>query len=224
MLLTLMVLNVVLALVLVVLMWRSDLFRSSWPAHVASLAGVVVLGGLLAWVSYHAEAGQAIRLGHVSRMLLVWFLYLPFLIFLAVTYVRAVLRTLENEDGVDAAASRAEVYLAGGDYHRAVRACRGELAADPENVEVRLKLAEALCELGDCEEAVQAYHVAIPQLEEDHERQIQVVFRTAEVLADMLGEYKEAARELDYIRKRFGDTPHAQVAQKRIVRYMTEAD
>ena len=71
---------------------------------------------------------------------------------------------------------------------------------------------------------MQAYRVTIPQLDDDHERQIQVVFRTAEVLADMLGEFKEAAKELDYIRKRFGDTPHAQVAQKRIVYYMTQAD
>ena len=43
-------------------------------------------------------------------------------------------------------------------------------------------------------------------------------------LAEMLGEIKEAARELDYVRKRFPETPHAQVAQKRIVRYMAQAD
>ena len=220
----LMFLNIAVALGLILTLWRSDIFRSSWQAHVVSLIVVLVLVASLWVVSSGAEAGSAIRLGHAARMLLVWFLYLPFVVFLLVVYVRAVLGLLGGADETVSASLRADHYMAAGDYHRAVRAYRRELTRDPENVELRLKLAEAFCELGDCERAVQTYHVAIPQLEHDHERQIQIVFRTAEVLADILGQHEEAAKELDYVRKRFAETPHAQVAQKRIVQYMAQAE
>ena len=200
------------------------ILRNSWQAHAVALAVVVVLVALLWVTSGRAEAGSGMRLGHAARLLLVGFLYLPFVVFLLVTYVRVALGLLGGADETASVSVRADGYMASGDYHRAVRAYRRELVRDPENVKLRLKMAEALCELGDCERAVQAYHVAIPQLEDDHERQIQIVFRTAEVLADMLGQYKEAAKELDYVRKRFAETPHAQVAQQRIVRYMAQAD
>ncbi len=225
MLYALMFLNVALAVGLMLTLWRSETFRNSWVAHVVTLVVVVVLCVALALVSHRAQLGHPIRIGHAARMLLVGFLYLPFVGFLLVTYVKVAFQTLERPDDAEAAVhARADHYVQSGQYHKAVRALRGELLRNSEDVDARLKLAEVLCELGDCEEAVRVYRVAISQLSDDHERQIQIVFRTAEVLAEMLGEFTEAAKELDYIRKRFPETPNAQVAQKRIVNYMTRAD
>lgn len=225
MLYALMFLNVALAAGLMLTLWRSEAFRNSWLAHAAALAVVVVLCVALIFVSHYAQLGHRIHIGHAVRMMLVGFLYLPFVGFLLVTYVKVAFRTLERTDDTEATVhARADRYVQSGQYHKAVRALRGELMRNGEDVDARLKLAEVLCELGDCEEAVRVYRVAISQLSDDHERQIQIVFRTAEVLAEMLSEFTEAAKELDYIRKRFPGTPNAQVAQKRIVNYMTRAD
>ena len=225
MLYALMFLNVALAVALMLTLWRSETFRNLWIAHAAAFAVVVVLCVALVLVSRYAQLEHSIHIGHAARMMLVGFLYLPFVGFLLVTYVKVAFRTFERTDDAEAIVhARADRYVQSGQYRKAVHALRGELLRNSEDVDARLKLAEVFCELGDCEEAVRVYRVAIAQLSDDHERQIQIIFRTAEVLADMLGEFKEAAKELDYIRKRFPETPNAQVAQKRIVNYLTRAD
>lgn len=225
MLYLLMTLNVLLPVGLVLALWLSDLFRSSWQAHAISFGSALILGSCLFVVSYRAEAGLPVMVGHVARMLLVGFLYLPFLAFLVFTYARLLVSLLgSSSESSHYSYLRADHYAASAQYQKAVRAYRREVAKDPENVELRLKLAENLCELGDCEEAVQAFRVAVSLLGDDPERQAQTIFRLAQVLADMLGQFKDAAHELDVIRKRFPNSPHAQAAQKRIAQYMARAD
>ena len=177
MLYALMFLNVALAVGLMLTLWRSETFRSSWVAHVAVLVVVVILCVALAIVSHRAQLEHRIRIDHAARMLLVGFLSLPFVGFLLVTYVKVAFRTLERTDDTEAAVhARADHYVQSGQYRKAAHALRGEILRNSEDVDARLKLAGVLCELGDCEEAVRVYRVAIPQLSDDHERQIQIVF------------------------------------------------
>jgi cytochrome c-type biogenesis protein CcmH/NrfG len=215
--------NVVLPVGLILAVWLSDRLRASWQAHVVALGASLILFALLGVASYRADEGQSIMVGHLVRMILIGFLYLPFLAFLVVTYVAVLVGLLGSSQSTHASYLRADHYAASGLHQKAVRGYRRELARDPENVDLRLKLAENFCELGDCEEAVQALRVAISLLGDDPERQVQVVFRLAEVQADMLGQFKDAARELDFIRKRFPNSPHAQTAQKRIAQYMARS-
>ena len=192
------------------------------PSHVVTLVVALLLAVAAAWAGYRADVGRA-PIHLFASVLALVVCYLPFLIFLMFTYFRALAGMFENEEPLTTVHARAERYMAAGQYHKAVRAYRAELRADPGDVEARLKMARALVELGDLEEAVRTLRVAIPQLDDDHERQIQTVFRLADILANMMGQYKDAAKELDFIRKRFPGTPHAGLAQKRIVQYMARA-
>jgi len=223
MLYALVILNLAFALALVLAIWRSDLYRASWHAHLLTLLLAIVFFLAAAYVSYRAEVGRSIMFGHYARLILMAFCYLPFLAFLVVAYLRAILSS--NDDASSTSSYvRADHYAASGQYRKAARAYRRELARNPDNVDVRLKLAETLCELGDCEEAVRVFRAAAVQLDHDRKRQAQTIFRTAEVLADMLGQYKDAARELDVLRKRDPQSALAQTAQKRIMQYMERAD
>ena len=220
----LVILNVLSAAGILLGLWLSEAYRRSGLGHLTTLAAIGGLCWLALAVSWRAETPESMHFTFIVVAGVLFVLYVPFLMFLAYVYLHAFVSVLDGTgaSGLSRPNIKAEHYLAVHNYRHAVRALRKVLAANPNDVEARLKLADTLVEMGALEDAVAAYRVAVTQLSHDPKRQIEVIFRSAEVLAEMLGEYKLATRELDVIRKRYPDTPEARLAQRRIAEYLAE--
>lgn len=217
------VINLVCAAALVVILWHGEKLRSMVAFHVA---GLVVAASLYATMAY-ASAAAEVAPGRIP----VWFYlhlvtagaaYVPFLVFLVVSYVR-LLGSVAAES-VETSAMKLEdasSALRFGHGNRAAKLALEVLETDPDSVEARTILAQVHLNRGRYDKAVGSYRLAMPAAHDDAEF-AQLVFTVAVILNEHLGDGKGACRELDLIRKRMPGTPQAEKAQRWIVRIMDE--
>ena len=220
---TLFVLNLLLAAVLGYIIWRREKLRSMVVFHAAGLAVAGALYLTMAFVSYASANPDEFRVWFYLHVIFAGVAYLPFVVFLVVTYLGAAAGL------ADGALSTTQVKLDDasqsfrlGHVDRATHIVNDVLEADPDNMEARTLLAQIQLRRGHYDRAVGSYRLAMAAARDNVEF-AQYVFTVAVILNEHLGRAQEACRELDLIRRRMPDTPQAEKAQRWIVRIMDQA-
>jgi hypothetical protein len=217
-------LNLMTAAALFYVIWRRDKLQSRVVFHVTGLALAVVLYGLMVWRSAATEIiPDEIPTFFLARVVVGALAYVPFLVFLVVSYVRALgtvasggISTKEIELG------EATHALRFGHHTQAGQMARRVLERDPDNVAARVIMAEVQLHAGQYEKALGSYRLGMTAAKDNAEF-AQLVFAAATILNEHQGDDMGAVRELDLIRKRMPGTPQADKAQKWIVRIMDQA-
>jgi cytochrome c-type biogenesis protein CcmH/NrfG len=217
-------LNLVTAAALAYVLWRREKMRSMVVFHVVGLAVAATLYALMVWRSAAAEMKPNVMpVLFLVRTIVAAVAYVPFLVFLVVTYVRVLgalaaggisTREIKLEEAVHA--------LRFGHHNQAARTAQEVLAEDPDNIEARMIMAEVHLSRGQYEKAIGSYRLAMP-VARDNAEFAQLVFTVAVILNEHMGDDKGAMSELDLIRKRMPGTPQAEKAQKWIFRIMDRA-
>lgn len=217
-------LNLLVAVVLgAVLLWREKL-RAKVVFHVVGLSVAVALYAVMIVTSAATEIEpDRIPAWFFIRLIVGVIVYLPFLIFLVVTYVRVLGSVADG--GIETTRMKledAEQASRFGHNNRAVKILREVLDVDPDNVEARVIMAKIQLKRGHYSEAIGSYRLAMSAAKSD-EQIAELVFKTAVILNESLGDARAACRELDIIRQRMPESPEAKKAQEWIVRIMDEA-
>ena len=219
----LLTLNVLTAAALGYILVRHEKLRSNVIFHGV---GLVVAGGLyalmLTWSAATEDGTGWVSPALLVRALVGAVLYLPFLIFLVVIYIRELGSVADG--GIETTRMKLEDAAQAsrfGHNNRAVKILRGVLDADPDNIEARVILAQIQLKRGHYMDAVGSYRLAMSATQDDA-KIAELVFKNAVILNEHLGEAKAACRELDILRQRMPDTPEAKKAQEWIVRIMDE--
>ncbi len=220
---TLFIVNLLLAAALGFIIWRKEKLRAMVVFHASGLAVAAILYLTMAYTSYASTEEDAIPVQFVFHMIVAGVAYLPFVVFLVITYFQAV-------GGLaDGALSTTQVKLEDasqafrlGHTNRPTKLVKEVLEKDPDNLEARTILAQIQLRSGQYGRAVDSYRLAMAGAKDNVEF-AQYVFTVAVILNEHLGNYQEACRELDLIRKRMPATPQADKAQRWIVRIMDQA-
>ena len=217
-------LNLMTATALVYVIWQRDKLRARVLFHVVGLAGAAALYVLMAWRSAATEiVPDEIPTFFLVRVVVAALAYVPFLVFLVVSYARALgtvaaggisTKEIELEEAAHA--------LRFGHHGQAGQMAHRVLERDPDNVTARTIMAEVQLHSGQYEKAIGSYRLAMTAARDNAEF-AQLVFAAAVILNEHQGDDKGAVQELDLIRKRMPGTPQADKAQKWIVRIMDQA-
>ncbi|HUW59001.1 MAG TPA: tetratricopeptide repeat protein [Planctomycetota bacterium] len=220
---TLFVLNLLLAVVLGYIIWRREKLRSMVVFHAASLAVAATLYLTMACVSYASSNPDEYRIGFYLYTAFAGMAYLPFAVFLVVTYLGAAAGLADGAlSTTQVKLEDAEQSLRLGHVKRAARVVEDVLEKDPDNMEARTILAQIQLRAGQYDRAVGSFRLAMAGAKDDVEF-AQYVFTVAVIMNEHLGQHGEACRELDLIRQRMPNTPQAEKAQRWIVRMMDRA-
>ncbi|KPL03018.1 MAG: hypothetical protein AMK75_01955 [Planctomycetes bacterium SM23_65] len=220
---TLFVLNLLLAAALCFVIWRKERIRAMVVFHVSGLAIGGILYLIMAYTSYAGTEEGKLPVRFVLHMLFAGVAYVPFAVFLVITYVQAVGKMADGalsatQVKLDDASQAARL----GHTDRASKIVRDVLEKDPDNMEARTILGQIQLRRGEYAKAVGSFRLAMAGAKDDAEF-AQYVFTVAVILNEHLGKHQEACRELDLIRKRMPNTPQAEKAQRWIVRMMDHA-
>jgi len=217
-------LNLLTAAALVYVIWRRDKLQSRVVFHVVGLSLAAVLYGVMVWRSAATEIhADEIPTYFLARTVTAALAYVPFVVFLVVSYARA-LGTVAS-GGVstkEIELEEAKHALRFGHYTQAGQMARRVLERDQDNVEARTIMAEVQLNAGQYEKAIGSYRLAMTAVRDNAEF-AQLVFAVAVILNEHQGDDMGAVRELDLIRKRMPGTPQADKAQRWIVRIMDQA-
>jgi predicted Zn-dependent protease len=149
--------------------------------------------------------------------------WVPFVIFLAVTYVRALgSAAADGITGTEQKLEDAAREIQFSHETRAAKVLRGLLQEEPDNPDAHALMGEVQLRRGEYELALGSLRLAMAGARSNEEF-AKRVFKAAVILNEHLGDPKAAARELDLLRKRMPGTPEAEKAQDWIVRLMDEA-
>ena len=216
-------LGLAVALVNGFIIWQCDKLRARLLFHVIGLVAAAGLYATMVWWSASAEIVPGRVPGvFIFRVVVGAVPHFPFLAFLVVSYIRLLggvaggsmeTTTMKVED--------AEQAFRFGHNTRAVKLLREVLDADPDHVDARVLMAQIQFKRGHYNESIGSYRLAMG-VTPDSAKFAELVFRTAVILNESLGDAKAACTELDLIRQRMPDTPEAKKAQAWILRIMEE--
>ncbi len=205
-------------------MWRRRDLRASVAFHITAFAvGAAVYATMAVWAALTERPEGHIHFVFGVHLFLGICAWIPFLLFLAITYLRAL--GAVAEDGVTSAEARrteARRLLEFGQEVRAGKILRELLDADAGDVEARAMMAEVQLKLGKYDMALGSLRLAMAGVDTDQQF-ARFVFKAAVLLNEHMGDPAAAARELDLIRRRMPDTPEAAKAQEWILRLMDQA-
>ena len=220
---TLFVVNLLLAAVLGYILWRREKLRSMVVFHAAGLAVAATLYLIMAYVSYADAKPDEYRVGFYLYVAFAGLAYLPFAVFLVVTYLGAAAGLADGAlSTIQVKLEDASQSLRLGHVTRSAHIVKDVLEKDPDNMEARTILAQIQLRSGQYDRAVGSFRLAMAGAKDDVEF-AQYVFTVAVIMNEHLGQFQDACRELDLIRQRMPDTPQAEKAQRWIVRIMDQA-
>lgn len=216
--------NLLLAATLAGILWRAEKLRSMVVFHAAALVAAVALYTIMVFVSAATEIEpNRIPMRFYVHVVAAATAYLPFLIFLVVTWGRTLGAVAEG--GLSATTTKLEDAAQALRFRHTGRAAKvvGEvLEQDPDNVSARTLMGQIHLSRGHYGKAIGSFRLAMTNASDDAEF-AQFVFTVAVLLDEHLGDAKGACEELDLIRKRAPGTPQAEKAQRWIVRIMDRA-
>jgi len=204
--------------------WQCEKLRSRPTFHALGLLAAAGLYATMLWWSASTEiVPDRIPALFIFRLVVGAVPHLPFLAFLVITYVRLLGGVAAG--GIGTTAMKLEDATQAfrfGHNTRAVKILREVLDAEADNVDARVLMAQIQFKRGHYQEALGSYRLAMGAAK-DNAKFAELVFRTAVILNESLGDAKAACQELDLIRQRLPDTPEAKKAQEWILRIMDEA-